>query len=329
MPFEQTLSEGEAANQRRPMRAANGLERPRGIRSASRFPDPEGPMKRPARKTQKPQSQKRSASKRGAKAPAVRFGGAELDFIREILTSGVWEEDEERDSLEDMIDELLTAEPGDERGDLPELLEDIADALQDARLDADGGHTEARETLRNVRAMIDRAADRDTINPRVLLFLGRLFAKAEIDAGEAARAAMARLAASGFLRSPAESFDALVEPLFYEEAIDPFVLHNETRALTCIFPADYKAAFVERLATDANELARQAAVGFLLDRDDSVALAAVRGLAGASGRGQLDERLRRRIGTVRAWLQPVRQSAIDDAVGGARPMAPRAAANVA
>src|SRR5208337_1400594 len=177
MPFEQTLSEGEAANQRRPMRAANGLERPRGIRSASRFPDPEGPMKRPARKTQKPQSQKRSASKRGAKAPAVRFGGAELDFIREILTSGVWEEDEERDSLEDMIDELLTAEPGDERGDLPELLEDIADALQDARLDADGGDADARETLRNVRAMIDRAADRDTINPRVLLFLGRLFAK--------------------------------------------------------------------------------------------------------------------------------------------------------
>ncbi len=100
-------------------------------------------------------------------------------------------------------------------------------------------------------------------------------------------------------------------------------------ALTCIFPADYKAAFVERLATDANELARQAAVGFLLDRDDSVALAAVRGLVGASGRGQLDERLRRRIGMVRAWLQPVRQSAIDDAVGGARPMAPRAAANVA
>src|SRR5260370_27197517 len=98
-----------------------------------------------------------------------------------------------------MVDELLSMQP-DDPDDMPgaETLSELDEALNQTRLEALGGDAGARETLRNVRAMIDEAALRDEIHAGILIVLGRLFAGAEIDIGEAARAAMERVAEATF-----------------------------------------------------------------------------------------------------------------------------------
>src|SRR5208337_1545470 len=121
------------------------------------------------------------------------------------------------DDLEDMIADILSAEP-DEIDDLPsaDTLSELGVALDQTRLDAAGGDAEARLTLKNIHAMIDEAAARDTINPAMLMLLGRLFAAAQIEIGDAAREAMGRALDLGrFAASAEEAYQAFLQPLFF------------------------------------------------------------------------------------------------------------------
>ena len=63
------------------------------------------------------------------------------------------------DDLADMIADILSADL-DDPDDIPdaEMLSELNEALNQARLDAAGGDIEARKTLKNIRAMIDEAA---------------------------------------------------------------------------------------------------------------------------------------------------------------------------
>src|SRR5208337_2880549 len=230
--------------------------------------DPEGPMKKLAVK------RKPTRKKRGAGSPAALFAGVDMTALRQLLADE-WPEE----SLEDMIDEFLSTEPGSAE-DMPDAdaMFELSEELDRLRVDANGGDREARETLNGVREKIDRAARRDEIHPGALILLGRLFAGSQVDIGDGARALMGRMVASGlFLEPGEEAYRALVQPLL-RRARDPFALHAEIRSLIAVFPSDYKAALIEALAADSKSLAHQAAVGFLLDRDESLALAAVRGL---------------------------------------------------
>src|SRR5260370_10432999 len=112
-----------------------------------------------------------------------------------------------------MVDELLSMQP-DDPDDMPgaETLSELDEALNQTRLEALGGDAGARETLRNVRAMIDEAALRDEIHAGILIVLGRLFAGAEIDIGEAARAAMERVVEATFGEPGQDAFRSIVRP---------------------------------------------------------------------------------------------------------------------
>ncbi len=277
-------------------------------------------MKKLATKRRKPPRRKRNAEPKDTRSRNV-----DIDLLR-WLSADEWPPDE--DDLEDMIADILSAEPH-EIENMPSAvaLSELGVALDQTRLDAAGGDSEARLTLTNIHAMIDEAAARDAINPAMLMLLGRLFAAAQIEIGDAARAAMGRaLDFGGFPASAEAAYQAFMQPLLSASRSGPFELNEEIGAVMSIFPLHYKSAFAERLAAETNSLAHRTAVGFLLHREEPLAEAAIRGFGAV--RGELDDECRRWIETIRPWLGPGRRGAIDAALPSAGGVAPRPAANV-
>ena len=276
-------------------------------------------MKKLAGKPREPARRKRSATGTG-----VSFRDVDMTALRRLLAEALPPDDD----LADRIADILSADL-DDPDDIPdaEMLSELNEALNQARLDAAGGDIEARQTLKNIRAMIDEAAARDAIHPAVLMVLGRLLAGAQIEIGEPARAALGRALDSGALEgSTARAYEALLRPALSQSGSDPFELYEEVEALISIFPGAYRSAFIERMAVDSDALIHRSAIGFLLHRDEAPAEAAIRGL-GTAPRGLDDER-RRWIETIRPWLAPPQRSALDAGLPGARRAAPRPAAKI-
>jgi hypothetical protein len=285
-------------------------------------------MKKLSSNRRKPAGQKRRARPKNAHFAGrgvTDFGKADIGFIRQLLAAFA---PPEEDDLKELIDDLLAAEP-DEFDDIlnPESLSELEEMLNQTRLDAAGGDIEVRHTLNNIRAAIDDAAARDAIHPAILFVLGRLLADAQIDIGAEMRAAAER-ALVIFGDSGEEAYRALLEPLLSASDGDPFALSEQIDAQIAVLPLQYKVAFVERLAADPNGLARQAAVGFLLHREEPLARAAIDGLAAAASRGELEVSTRRWIEVVGRWLPPDRQGAIEAAFPSAGRAVPRRNANV-
>ena len=134
-------------------------------------------MKKQAAKRRKPARRKRPGNARTAGLSASDIGAIRRRFIESLIEDGGPEDG----GLEEMVEELLA--PGlDAPDDMPdpEMLSEFGEALEEARINANGGDPGARETLETVRAIIDKAARRDEIDPRMLMMLGQLFAAARL-----------------------------------------------------------------------------------------------------------------------------------------------------
>lgn len=262
---------------------------------------------------------RRPKVKRRTSLCEIRLKDADLSFLRMLLASDLLE----AKSLEEMIDEFLQLRP-ESLEDMPDAaaMSSLADELERLRIDANGGDPEARETLTAARDKIGGAARRDEIHPGALILLGKLFAGSQVDIGDGARALMGRYVESGLFPQQGEaSYRALVKPLLRSFSDDPFATHEEIRSLIAIFPRTYKTSLIEALAADADAFAVQTGVGFLLDPDEPLALAAIHGLAASAARETLGAQSRQRVEMIRPWLAPTLRDALDQAIAPAHPHA--------
>ncbi len=166
--------------------------------------------------------------------------------------------------------------------------------------------------------MFDGAARRGEIHPVYLILLGRAFAGAGLEIGDAPRAALARALGVNRIGAGEGVYRAFLAPLFSNSGGDPFDLYEAIDPLIAIFPLNFKVEFATRLVAEENALARQVAVGFLLHREEALALAVVTAFAAAKTRGALDETDRGRIERIRPWLALPRRGAITAEFGSAR-----------
>jgi hypothetical protein len=263
-------------------------------------------MKKPAAKRKRPHSDEAKMKTRSSRRdkPAA---GVDLGLLRRLLDALPGEDR----SLEDMIEEFIAVDPTDIE-DMPEVeaMSELAEELDRLRVDANGGDPGAREALKRAREIIDEAALRDEIHPGALMMLGRAFEGSHVDIGDPARASLGRMIDMELLHEPGDAgYQQLLQPLMNDITGDDFVVHEEVRCLSRIFPLEYRSRMIESFAREANARARRSVVGFLLDSDDSAALAAIRGLGAV--RGRLDDTTGRRIDLIRPWLSAVRREALD------------------
>ena len=155
---------------------------------------------------------KREHSRAGSeRSPRDVFAGIDIEPLRRLLADEFALEDK---GLEEMVEAFLSAQPEDVE-DMPdaEATFELAEALDEARVDANGGSVEARAALKAVRDKIDEAARRDEVHLGILILLGRVFAGSQLDIGEAARASIGRMLAAGVFRRPGEeAYRAFVQP---------------------------------------------------------------------------------------------------------------------
>ncbi len=271
-------------------------------------------MKKPARN----RSNKDAGASSDADLEAL-LGLDDLQKLREMFAAHAGSQVED---VEGLLGRLLAeAKSGRPGGRDDRHLTDLSEALNETRLEANGGDPRARQTLARVRSAVDKAAERGEIHPGYLIIFGRTFAAAGLDVGEPARAAMARAIMSGGVASGDAAYQAFLKPLVGRTDAGEFELYEEADRLTSIFPTDFKTALVESLVRDERPLARRGALGFLLNRDERLALAAIAALGAAAAKGALDPEIRNRVETIRPWLSPARKLAIETSFGPA-PTAP-------
>ena len=102
---------------------------------------------------------------------------------------------------------------------------------------------------------------------------------------------------------------------------DPFDIHREFAAMIAMLPGPARVALAENFARQTHPALREAALGFLLDADDEVAVAALAALVERAASAPRPARTLRRLVAMRAWLPPERRVEVDAALPTLRALA--------
>ncbi|HLH49639.1 MAG TPA: hypothetical protein VKV96_09880 [Roseiarcus sp.] len=259
---------------------------------------------------------KKAVQARRAPARPSREAASELKFDLEEFgrIENFLEYEDDSESLQEQFQlALLIGQEAAPYENADEIFGDLVEALDQTRVDANSGDPDARRELKSVQRLLDQSIQSGAVPPPLLIIFGKLFAGAGVDIGETARAAIRAAVKAGILPAGADFYRIFIASLFSEGLDDPFAFHEVVRQTIAIFPIEEQIAVVTGLTEDERPAPRRTAVGFLLDPEDALALAAIKSLGKA--RGRLDEPSRRRIELIRPLLARGRGEAIAAAFG--------------
>ncbi|MBV9117714.1 MAG: hypothetical protein JOY63_10180 [Acetobacteraceae bacterium] len=202
----------------------------------------------------------------------------------------------------------------------------LGQALEYARYGVEGGVAQAAESVEAVRQRLLAAGRDGQIEPALLLMILREFATAKLDPGPELRALMDRLT-EGMAASAPDNGDAgaslamldgYIEELAREVGGDPFELHAQVQEMASAFPEEQRAAFGAWLLASHEPVAREAALGWLLDASAPVRNSMASGIERAAARGGVSGVTLRRLIALRNWLPEADRVSVDRAVQACR-----------
>ncbi len=201
----------------------------------------------------------------------------------------------------------------------------LGSALDSLRLDVNGGRTQARAEIEEVRQAAEQAVMQGGISGTVLMLVGRAFTDAQLDPGRALQEAlMETMEREGAPRDALPSLQAMSDQLAkVAKALDddPFAIHAELAQTGGALPAETRAMLAASFAASDVPAIRDATLGFALDTDREVSSAVLSILAN-SGTGQIvSSATIDRLVRIRPWLVEARRSEVDAAIRTLRPKA--------
>ena len=195
-------------------------------------------------------------------------------------------------------------------------------ALEFARYAVEGGRSEAAKLVDSVRDQVLAMARVGQVEPALLLMILREFASAKLDPGPELRGimdqAMQSLAASAPSPGGVEAFDGYLEELAQAVGGDAFDLFTQVQEVVSAFPEDQRAGMTTWLLNSPTPVAREAALGWLLDGSSSVRNSTASAIEHAAATGGVSGVMLRRLIAVRNWLPDADRMSLDRAIQACR-----------
>lgn len=220
----------------------------------------------------------------------------------------------------DLVD-LIVAETGRERDDdylITAYTYMMGKALQVSRFATEEGDTKAVALVAAVRQRLLALGEGGRIEPALLLMVSRQFTDARLDPGPELRGLMERLmeqTAGTAIRSDGGSrFDTHLDRLAHQVGSDPFNFHAEVHATADAFAEDHRAAMASSLVQSRHAIAREAALGWLLDASPLVRNATGSAIGRAAAAGHVSGIMLRRLITLRNWMPEADRAFLDQAI---------------
>ncbi|MGH6950712.1 MAG: hypothetical protein ACREH4_07555, partial [Vitreimonas sp.] len=196
-------------------------------------------------------------------------------------------------------------------------------ALGELRLASSDGNANARTALREAADAVERQLGRTSLDAGALMQIVRAFALAELPPPEALKQAMARAveehgpqaeALTAASASPQAHFAALAADFDH----DAFAIHTDMAASGAAFSPERRISMAAVMALSDEPAMRAAAIGFLLDADETVANSLAQFLADEGALKPSESIVIERIVRLRPWLAPSRQRFVDKALTALR-----------
>lgn len=198
----------------------------------------------------------------------------------------------------------------------------LGQTLEYTRYGVEGGVAQAVETVEAVRQRLLAAGRDEQIEPALLLMILREFATAKLDPGPELRVLMDELAEGMASNTPANGdaaaslamLDGYIEDLVREVGGDPFELYAQVHEMASAFPEEQRAALGAWLLGSGEAVAREAALGWLLDASASVRNAIAFSIEQAAAHGRISGVMLRRLIAMRNWLPEADRLSVDRAI---------------
>ena len=224
----------------------------------------------------------------------------------------------------DLVD-MVAAEAGKKRRNenmVAAYAHMIGQALEFARYGIEAGHSDAAELAENVRQRLLAIGKGGQIEPPLLLLILSQFATAKLDPGPELRELLEHLATRR-ARELADSQAVVGLENHFEELVravdgDPFLFYSQISEMSEAFPEDHRAAMGSMLLQSSEAPAREAALGWLLDRSASVRNLAASALERAAAVGGVSGVMLRHMITLRNWLPESDRASLDRAIHACR-----------
>jgi len=192
------------------------------------------------------------------------------------------------DGLESAFDDFLAmaapAEDDDETeapdaDDVEEIISDLAESLDQVRLNANGGDPRARAAMVHFRRRMDEAiadGDIETVN---LILLAKILWKVGLPVGENLREVVgASIGDANTLPTESRESLAALGAFSIDAFTDPFDLYDEVASNMAAFPTAFRIAAALPILASKKPVAQSAALGFLLHPDEALARAVIKAL---------------------------------------------------
>ncbi len=198
----------------------------------------------------------------------------------------------------------------------------IGQALEFSRFAIEEGETKATELVAAVRQRLLALDKNRRIEPALLLMLSREFSDAKLDPGPEIRGLMERLmeetAETASNSNGGGRFDTHLDSLARQVGGDPFDFHLEIQGTANAFAEDHRAAMASSLLQSRHAVAREAALGWLLDASSSVRAVTASAIGEAAAVGHVSGIMSRRLITLRNWLPEADRTFLDQAIKACR-----------
>ncbi len=198
----------------------------------------------------------------------------------------------------------------------------LQQALEETRWRIENQSSESTGLIDNVRALVAEAALKDQLAPELVLMLAQCFAAAKLDIGEDIRRVLGssvnRLPVGHEIANESGDFEAHLGKLARDLDNDSFLLHAKLAETFTGFPKEQRIELIATLVFSGVSSLREAAMGWLLDPDPSIAIAVANLLTQAAGKGLVSGVTTNRLINMRNWVDEDRRPAVDVAIRAMR-----------